>query len=189
MKLNLETKYLGQNFMWYEKIDSTQKEIYRLIEKKVKNGTLVGSEIQSDAIGTHGRKWYTIKNNNLAFSFVLYPNCNVAKLDGLTIDIAKILVRIFKDIYKIELKIKEPNDLMANGKKVAGILCQTKLRGEIVENLVIGIGMNLDQEEFPEEIIDIATSIKKEYKIEVNRQEILKEFLEKFERKYEEKII
>lgn len=189
MELDLKTKYLAQNLIWYTKIDSTQKEIYRLIEKKVQNGTLVGSEIQTEAIGTHGRKWHTSKSNNIAISFVLYPNCNVAKLEGLTLDIAKILVQTIKDIYNIELHIKEPNDIICKGKKVAGILSQTKLKGEVVENLVIGIGMNLSQEEFPNEIKDIATSIKKEYKIDVNREIILKEFLEKFEKKYEEKII
>lgn len=189
MELKLETKYLGKNLKWFDQIDSTQKEIYRLIEQGTLNGTLVGSELQTDAIGTHGRKWYTSKTNNIAVSFVLFPNCNVSKLDGLTIDIANILVKCIKDLYKIQLEIKEPNDLICNGKKVAGILTQTKLKGEMVENLVVGIGMNLSQEDFEDDIKEIATSIKKEYNIALNREEILKKFLEEFEKKYEEKVI
>ncbi|MNT40570.1 Bifunctional ligase/repressor BirA [compost metagenome] len=186
--MNLKTKYLGKNLFWYNEIDSTQKEIYRLIEKQTPNGTLVGSEIQTDGIGTHGRKWYTTNTNNIAISFVLYPNCNVSKLEGLTIEIASILVGIFKETYNIKIDIKEPNDLMINGKKVAGILTQTKLRGEIVDNLVIGIGMNLSQEIFDDEIKEIATSIKREYKVDINREIIIEKLLEKLEERYEEKI-
>lgn len=188
MNINLKTKYLGRTLFWYDEIDSTQKEIYRLIDKKTPNGTIVGSEVQTDGIGTHGRKWYTSNKNNIAISFVLYPNCKVSRLEGLTIEIANILVEIFKEVYDVKLEIKEPNDIMINGKKVAGILTQTKLRGEIVDNLVIGIGMNLSQEIFDDEIKDIATSIKKEYKLDINREIIIEKLLEKLEERYEEKI-
>ncbi len=80
-----------------------------------------------------------MQDDNIAFSFVVTLNCDIKNLDGLTIEIAKTMVEVFKQIYNIHLDIKFPNDIVYQSKKLGGILTQTKLRGEIVEYLVIGI--------------------------------------------------
>ena len=68
----LQTKYLGRNILYYKTIDSTQSEIWRLIESNnIKNGTIVIADIQTNGQGTHGRKWYTDQANNIAFSFAI----------------------------------------------------------------------------------------------------------------------
>ena len=116
---NLKTKFLGRNSIFYSKIDSTQNEIWRLIENKnTPDGTLVFADIQDKGIGTHGRVWYTDEANNIAFSFFIETNCNIQRLDGLTIKIANIIVDIFKNQYGINLNIKEPNDITFNNKKI-----------------------------------------------------------------------
>ena len=75
---NLNTKYLGRNAIHYNSIDSTQSEIWRLYEsKEIPNGTLVMADFQTNGKGTHGRKWYTDKANNIAFSFFIKMNCNI----------------------------------------------------------------------------------------------------------------
>ena len=89
--------------------------------------------------GTHGRKWYTDQTNNIAFSLALLQDYKVNKLEGLTLKIAEILVEVFKDLYGICLAIKSPNDLVYKGKKIGGILTQTKLEGEVVKYVVIGV--------------------------------------------------
>ena len=160
---NLLTKFIGRNIFYYETIDSTQKEAWRKIENNnIENGSLIITNIQTSGIGTHGRVWHTEKNNNIAFSTVLFPNCDISKLDNLTYDIAEILVEIFKKMYQIDIDIKLPNDLIINNKKVGGILTETKLQGNRVKDLVIGIGINTNQNEISEEIKDISTSIKNE---------------------------
>lgn len=183
MKLtNLKTKYLGRDFIFYNQIDSTQNEIFRRIENNnIKNGTLVMADIQTNGKGTHGRIWHTNETQNIAFSFYIKVNCSPQKLEGVTIEVAKIIVEIFKLKYNINLNIKEPNDITYNGKKIGGILTQSKIIAKNVKFLVIGIGINTNQTVFLDDIKDIATSIKKEFGIEVNRTEIIECFCNKFE--------
>ena len=183
MKLtNLKTKILGQNFKFYNKIDSTQKEILRLIEKSlIENGSLIMADIQTAGIGTHGKKWYTDKKENIAFSFYLKIDCNIKALEGLTIEIAEIIVNIFKENYNIELNVKEPNDIIYNGKKIGGILTQSKIISKKVKYIVVGIGINITNQKFAEDIENIATSIQKEFEIKVDRLDFIAQFCNKFE--------
>ena len=81
-----------------------------------------------------------------------------------------------------------PNDIFYNGKKVGGILSETKVSGKIVKYIVIGIGINTCQTEFDREIKDIATSIKNEFGIDVDRMKIIEEFCNRFENKISERI-
>lgn len=178
----LKTNFLGRNVIYYKEIDSTQLEILRQIDN-LENGTIIMADIQTNGKGTHGRVWHTSQENNIAFSFIIYPNCEVKKLDGITKEIAETLILAIKNIYNIELNIKHPNDIVYNDKKIGGILTQDKLNGEIVKYLVVGIGINTVQTEFPEEIENIATSIKKEFNIEVDRIKIITEFCNLFEQK------
>lgn len=184
MKLQmLKTNFLGKDNIYYKEIDSTQDEIWRLIKQnKIKNGTLVMADIQTKARGTHGRIWHTDEENNIAFSFAIKLDCNIKKLDGLTVEIAKIILGIFKNRYNIELKIKEPNDIMANGKKIGGILTETKVVCENVKYLVIGIGINTSKNTFTEDIKEIATSIKKEFNVDINTEKFIEEFCNEFEK-------
>lgn len=181
---NLKTKFLGKNSIYYSKIDSTQNEIWRLIEKnQAPNGTLVMTDIQESGIGTHGRIWHTDEENNIAFSFVVKTECNIRNLEGITLEIAETIVNIFKEEYRINLNIKKPNDIVIENKKIGGILTQTKVISEKVEYLVIGIGINTQKEKFTDDIKNIATSIKKEFNINVDNTKFISEFCNKFENK------
>ncbi len=179
---NLKTSFLGKTIIYYEKIDSTQDEIWRKIHNKtIINGTVVIANIQTRGKGTHGRVWHTDDNGNIAFSFFVEMNYNIKVLNGITIKIAKIIVDIFNNKYGIKLEIKEPNDIVFKGKKLGGILTETVLKGEIVKYLVVGIGINTNKKIFTKDIENIATSIKKEFNIEINTQEFISEFCNKFE--------
>lgn len=181
---NLKTNFLGRNCIYYKEIDSTQDEIWRLVNKGVApNGTLIFADIQTKGKGTHGRIWHTDEVGNIAFSFLIdLSNCNINQLEGLTIKIAQIIVDIFKSKQGINLAIKEPNDIVSNGKKIGGILTQTKIIGNDVKYLVVGIGINTNKENFTPDIKDIATSIKKEFGVDINTQEFIVEFCNRFEK-------
>lgn len=180
---NLKTKVLGKNTIYYNEIDSTQSEIWRQIEnKEASNGTLIIADIQTSGKGTHGRTWYTDEKGNIAFSFFLEMNCDINKLQGITTEIAKIILNIFASKYSINLQIKEPNDIVFNGKKIGGILTETKIISNNVKYLVVGIGINTKKEKFNDELKDIATSIKKEFNIDVNTEEFIEEFCNEFEK-------
>lgn len=190
MKLTkLKTKYLGRNFIYYNEIDSTQKEIWRRIEKnEIENGTAIMAEYQTNGVGTHGRIWHTDESENIAFSFYVKTNCTQEKLQGLTIEIAQIIVDIFKEKYNVKIDIKTPNDLIIKYKKTGGILTESKMQGELVKFLVIGLGINTSKMNFTKDIEDIATSIKKSYGIEVDRDFVLSEFCNRFEQALERRL-
>ena len=180
---NLKTNYLGKEFIYYKEIDSTQDEIWRRIKNNnIKNGTIIMADIQTNGKGTHGRIWHTDEEKNIAFSYYIETNCKSENLEGITIEIAQILVKIFKEFYGIKLDIKKPNDIMIKDKKVGGILTESKVSSEIVKFLVIGIGINTEKINFTDDIKNIATSIKKEFGIEVDRKKIITNFCEEFEK-------
>lgn len=171
-------------YFFYKEIDSTQTEVWRRIKNKsIQNGTIIVAEKQTNGIGTHARTWYTDEENNIAFSMYFSPKCNIDKFKGLTVDIAKIIVEIFEKNYKIQMKIKYPNDIYCNGKKVGGILTQTSIKGEIAIDLVIGIGINTNKRKFNDEIVNIATSIKKEFDITIDNNLIIKQICEQIEKR------
>ncbi len=185
---NLKTKFLGKNYIYYNSIDSTQSEIWRLYKKNAPNGTLVMAGTQTAGIGTHGKTWHTDELGNIAFSFLIKTNCNIRNINKITTQIAKIITDIFKEVYNIKLQIKEPNDIVYNSKKICGILTETKIVNERVKCLVIGIGININQEKFADDISEIATSIKKEFNIEINIEKFIEIFCEKFEKEIIERI-
>jgi len=152
----------------YEKIDSTQKEVWRRLE----NGIIISADIQTEGIGTHGRTWHTTQKGNIAFSIGVEPNVPVNQIENLTIEIAEIILEVFDKLYQIKLQIKKPNDIMINNQKVGGILTETKLQGEIVKQLVIGIGINTNNEE-------ITTSIKKEFGIQIDNEKVIEELCQR----------
>lgn len=179
---NMKTNFLGKKVFYYKTIDSTQKEIWRRIENgNIQNGTLIYTDIQTSGIGTFDRAWYTDEQNNIAFSFYVKTNCCLEKLNGLTVEIAKTICEIFKDKYDIGIQIKKPNDLYYNGKKLGGILTQTKVLFGKVRCLVVGIGINTNKKVFVKELETIATSIYKEFGITINTQEFIVQFCNQFE--------
>ena len=104
MKLNnLHTQVLGKNFEYYEKIDSTQKEIWsRVTENRIENGTVICAGVQESGVGTHGRVWHTDEKNNIAFSFYLNLNVEIEKLDGVTY--AEALQLLLKHLEQLLIK-------------------------------------------------------------------------------------
>ena len=180
---NLKTNFLGKNAIYYKQIDSTQNQIWKLLKNKnTPNGTIVIADIQTNGVGTHNRIWYTDEENNIACSFFIKMDINIKKIEGITIKIAQIVLDIFKNLYNIELQIKEPNDIVYNGRKLGGILMQTKVIKENVKYLVVGIGINTEKQNFNIEIKDIATSIKKEFGVYVDTKKFITQLCNEFEK-------
>ena len=164
---NLNVKFISsfdthiKNKIYYKSIDSTQLECWRLSKKKqITSGTMIISDIQTAAIGTHGRRWVTNEKGNIALSMYFKPEGLILEeIRDLPIKIAEFLISQIYTLTGITLEIKCPNDLMWRGKKVGGILVETKVQAGFVNEIVIGIGINVMQKEFPDEIKEVATSI------------------------------
>ena len=178
---------IGKKKKFYEEIVSTQIEAKKLTQSSIENGTMILADCQTNGIGTHNRKWYSEKGKNISLTLILYPKCKVKELESLTVDIAKCIVNSIYDLYGYKLDIKLPNDIMYSGKKIGGILTQIVSKGENIKYLLIGIGLNVNGEKFPEDLKEIATSLKLEFRQEFSRQKIVELFCINFERYCEEK--
>ena len=143
--------------------------------------TVILAEEQTGGIGTKGRNWHTGSNKNIAMSMLFRPQKNVKNLEGLTIEIAKRIQKIMEQKYNIKLTIKEPNDLMLNGKKICGILTESNTIGNKINYVIISIGFNVNENEFPKELENIATSLYKETGKEFDKEKIIKIFIKSLE--------
>ena len=177
IKSNLKTSFLGKNIVYHEEIDSTQDEAKRLVKQgKATNGMYIVTDNQTKGKGTKGRATYPGQNENICGTIEHTPNCNITQIENI------------KDLYDIKLDIKYPNDVMCNRKKVSGILTESVTNKEIVKYVFIGIGIDVNQIIFTPEIEQIATSLKKEYNKEFNREEIISSFFNTFEKEYKKLI-
>lgn len=171
------TQYIGKTIMYFKEIESTHLYAKEIVNTNVENGTIILAETQTGAIGTKGRKWYT-GNKNIAMTIIIKPECNISVLENFTIEIAEAMERAIYELYGYTLIIKEPNDLLLNGKKIAGILTQTATKAEIVQYIIISIGFNVNEEKFSKTIKDISTSLCREYNKKFSREEIISKFIE-----------
>ena len=179
---NSKNKVIGKKIEYYKEINSTHKYAKKIAIKNENNGKIIIAEKQTDGIGTKGRVWYTGEEKNIAMTIILNPKCGIDKLDGLTIKIAQIMKKTINDLYGYELKIKEPNDLMLNNKKICGILTEINTMAGKINYLLISLGFNVNEDIFSEETKNIATSLKREYKKDFSREDIIINFIEKLEK-------
>lgn len=180
----LQTSWLGKNHICLEETESTTLVIKALAKQGAVQGTLVTAEYQSAGRGRLGRKWETPKGSSIAASLLLRPDFLPEKAPMLTLlmgySAAKALNRM-----GASCQIKWPNDLVIGTRKICGILTEMGLNGNQVDYVTIGFGVNVSQEEFPEEIALIADSLTHACKREFDRKQVLAEILKEFERNYE----
>lgn len=165
MKLELikkaRTKKIGKRIIYFEQIDSTQDYAKNLVKENCENGTIVITDNQTKGRGTKGRNWIVSKGKNITMTILLNPDLKVSKLEGLTLKIAEGIKDSIKELYNYNLTIKEPNDLLLNGKKICGILTESSSYNDKVNYILIGIGFDVNEENFNEELRKYCNFIKK----------------------------
>lgn len=176
------TKIIGKKIKYFKEIDSTHKYAKNIAVKQENNGMLIIAEEQTDGMGTKGRTWYTGIDKNIAMTIILKPQCKIDKLEGLTLKIAECMKETLNELYQCDLEIKLPNDLMLNNKKICGILTEINTIAEKINYLLISLGLNVNEDQFTEDTKEIATSLKKEYNKDFEREVIIVKFLEKIEK-------
>ncbi|PLX69610.1 MAG: biotin--[acetyl-CoA-carboxylase] ligase [Denitrovibrio sp.] len=145
--------------------------------------TCVVAEKQTAGRGRSGRQWHSNTDQNLYFSIVI-DGLDASMLLPLNIFAGYLLSDTLKDI--VDAKVKWPNDMVVNGKKLAGILMETTFSGGTLEKVVLGIGLNVNCESFDDEIKDIATSLYIETGQKFEREKILASFVLNLENSFEE---
>ncbi len=183
----LDTKILGQSeIVHYPNVDSTNNRAKALAIIGADEGTIVVAEEQSAGRGRKGRSWFSATNDSISLSLILRPSIPPGKISQITLLTAVAIAETLLDLTTIDVTIKWPNDILVNGKKLAGILTEMSMEMDAIDFIVIGLGLNANtkKEDFHHEIKDIATSLYIESGILLSRSEIIRNFLKRFETYY-----
>jgi BirA family biotin operon repressor/biotin-[acetyl-CoA-carboxylase] ligase len=178
------TRWLGNTVYYYEEIDSTNTQAKRLSREGAPNGTVVAADVQTQGRGRRGRQWITPGGRNLAFSILLRPEFPTDKASMVTLVAAMAVVKAISQIPGLSPVIKWPNDVVLGGRKVCGILTELSVQDGQIENVIVGIGINVKRQDFPAELAETATSLE-EQGGRVGRAELLESVLEQFEIYYD----
>jgi len=179
-----ETEFFGNKIYFYDEIDSTNNEAKKKAEDGAKQGTLVIAECQNGGRGRRGKKWISPSGSGIWMSFVLKPTIHPYGASMITLVAALSVVSALKNIKGLECNIKWPNDIVANGKKICGILTEMSSELDAVNYVIIGIGININSTEFDEEISDIASSVFLETGLTIKRSQVVADFAKYFEKYY-----
>ncbi len=160
LKPLLNTHDLGQVLHWYEELGSTSDRAKELADEGAEHGAVVIAEAQTAGRGRRGRSWASPARRNLYFSVILRPELPPARAPELTL-VASIALCDALRRAGVNAGIKWPNDLLASGKKIAGILTELTAEPDRVHWVVLGAGINVNAraEDFPEELRGEATSV------------------------------
>lgn len=163
-------------------IDSTNEYAKRIVKDETENVLIIANN-QTNGRGTHGRNWYSEEGQNILMSFLIKNIKDYKMLDGITIKIGKIIHDVLSSKFDLNFEIKLPNDILCNGKKICGILCESSIINNKVNYLIIGIGLNSNQTNFNNEIKEIATSLKNELGYEeIDKDELISIIHDKIEK-------
>ncbi len=183
----LKTKIFGRREIYsLPETDSTNIRAEKHAEAGAPEGTIVIAGKQTAGRGRAGRKWFSESRDGIYLSIILRPELPPVKVQGVTLMTAVAAYEALMGLYDLPLFIKWPNDLLINGKKIAGILTSMDSGGERVSHIIVGIGINVNNNisSMPGEIRDIATSLSHESGKRCPRVKVLRAFLESFEEKY-----
>lgn len=178
---NLKTDIIGKNIIHLESVDSTN-DYLKKIGNDVQEGTVVISEEQTKGKGRLGRNWQSKTREGIWMSIILKPEIIPYKAPFITLIAGAAIVKALNNL-QVPAKIKWPNDIIINNKKLSGILTELSAEIERVNYIVVGIGMNVKNLDFDKELEEKATSLYKENYC-LARVEVVSQVLYEFERLY-----
>lgn len=159
LKSVISTRVTGHNLVFLDKVDSTNTRAKQLAEAGAPDGTVVVAETQSAAKGRRGRSWMAPAGTGVWFSLLLRPQIEPEHASMMTLVAAMAVEKGIRETTGLAGSIKWPNDVVVEGRKVCGILTEMSADMDCVNHVVVGIGINANIRDFPEELKDKATSL------------------------------
>ena len=183
----LETDWLGKKIIHKNTTTSTQSDAHQLVQEDIEHGTVVIADEQTKGKGRMNRTWYSTKEQGVWLSMILKPPILPYQAPQLTLLTATVLADVIHEHTKIRPQIKWPNDILINGKKIAGILTEMQAEQDQIQYVIIGIGINVNQQsdDLPEQIEARATSLRMETNRDWNITQLIRHILLTFEERYE----
>ena len=173
----------GRKWYFLPETDSTNAEVIRrLSSHPSEEGLVVITDCQTGGKGRSGRVWHSAPGTGIYLSMLIQPNFSPERIPIVTLMAGLAAAIAVNEFIPQPAQLKWPNDLLLNNKKIAGVLCEyyaTK-----VPAVIIGIGINVNHTQFPDDIKDIATSLKLESGLETNRTTLIKQLVTQLDFQY-----
>ncbi|CAM4400509.1 BirA family biotin operon repressor/biotin-[acetyl-CoA-carboxylase] ligase [Paenibacillus endophyticus] len=182
----LDAQTFGKTLHWFDTVESTQNLARAAAEEGAEEGTLFIAEQQVSGRGRMGRGWVSPRGKGVWMSMVLRPSVPIHFAPQLTLLTAVALCRSLKRLTSLPIGIKWPNDLLIDGKKISGILLESAAEDERLRYVIAGIGIsvNLEQLDYPAELLDKATSLRISSGTKWDREDVIADFLKEWEQLY-----
>jgi BirA family biotin operon repressor/biotin-[acetyl-CoA-carboxylase] ligase len=179
---------LGGKIHYFTQIDSTNAHARRLAERGAPEGVVVVADAQTQGRGRLGRRWISPPHTNLYLSVILRPQLSPVHAPQVTLMAAVALAETIESFVSVSPTIKWPNDILVQGKKLAGILTELSCGPDCVDFVILGIGVNINfpPDEMPSDIRGRATSILGVTQKKVNREGFLWRLIHDLDRCYGE---
>lgn len=186
IKSLMHTDWVAKEVLYFDTIDSTNTKAQELAEKGYPSGTLVVADKQELGKGRRGRSWVSPSGTGIFMTLMIKPDINPNNASMLTLVAALAVAKAITSVTGEEALIKWPNDIVVNGKKVCGILTEMNAQFDYINHIVVGIGINVHNESFPEEISQMASSLMIEAGGKrFHRAQIIAETMSYFEQYYD----
>lgn len=179
--IKLDTEILGRQFVYCEEAESSNTVLLTYPEYD-KEGMVFLVENQTKGKGRAGRTWETLPDQNLTFSVLLKDSFIGEKPNLITLAAGVAVAQSLENLFQLNVELKWPNDILIEGKKICGILCESISNNNKINKIVVGIGINVNQTNFASSYLINPTSIKKETKKVASRERLLSEVLNNLEK-------
>lgn len=184
LRQQLKGSMFGKKIHHFFRIDSTNRVAMDLSYANEPEGTIVLAEEQTAGRGRAGRSWHSERASGIYVTLLLRPRMSPVQAPLLTMMAGLSAHAAIQAQTGLHPDVKWPNDLMLNGKKVGGILTEMHAEPTLVRFVIVGIGINVNQEKFPAELSGVATSLRAESGKSQSRLELLARLLREFEADY-----
>ena len=185
IKSQLHTRIMGQNLVFCQEADSTNNLARRQAEEGAPDGTLAVALTQTAGKGRRGKGWTSPAGDGVWMSLLLRPAFPPEAASMLTLVAAMAVQEGISRMTGLDCKIKWPNDVVVDGKKICGILTEMSTEADYIRYVVVGIGINVGIRQFPEELKDKATSVYLCLGRTVSRARLVAEVMEAWEKYYD----
>ncbi|MBI2930569.1 MAG: biotin--[acetyl-CoA-carboxylase] ligase [Planctomycetes bacterium] len=188
IRARLHTRIVGRKIVCLEVCESTNDRAWQEALAGAPDGTTVFAEEQTKGRGRFGRTWFAPRGTAVLCSVVLRPQIQVERVPLITASAALAAAEAVEDIAGVEARIRFPNDVLVGGRKIAGILVESRFISSQPDLFIVGIGVNVafGRADLPEDLREAATSLAIERGAEVSRVRVARALLEALDRWYRE---
>ena len=173
---------IGRHLSCFAKVDSTNRLAMEMAAKGAAEGLVIFAEEQTKGRGRLGRTWVSPKSKGIYFSALLRPRLALQQVPKITLMAAVAVARALRAVTGVTCKIRWPNDLLVDGRKICGILTEMHAESDRIAYLVLGIGINVNSS--VKELPEVATSLKTETRKKWDRCEIAAKVLRELDAGY-----